>query len=104
MSSKKYRKRLRKCVILQQYSSDAARIFFKRESDELYHNELSEINSDMSATEIWIRSQMAYSHYYGSGYMNWLEWHFGGIKLYFSIPERKGKIRAKDLIVRRAND
>ena len=100
MSSKKYRKRLRDKVIMWTHRSDAARMFFNHEHDAIYQNRLSEIDESMSATETYIRSHSAFCCWYGSAYLDWLDWLTGGIELDFIIPDRKGKIRAKDLIVK----
>lgn len=104
MSSRKHRKHIRKMACLYLYRDQAARLFFNKESIDRYNKELSEINSDMSAQEIWIRTQNANSNYFGSGYMDWVAWAFGSIKLSFAIPGRKGKIRVNDLIVKRIKE
>ena len=100
MASKKYRKKVRTKSILCAHETNAARMFFNKESDELYYKEISAINSDMSDTEIMMRQSHANLHFFGSAYMNLLMWSIGGIKLQFSVSP-KGNIHAKNITVNR---
>lgn len=109
MSSKKYRKALRLKRIHAHYPQ-AVRIYYNQEEERLYQRELNYITNDMSATEIFMRTNATFSRYYGYAYNKWIDWCMGmGERLYFVLTsrsfgkwERGGKIRIKDIhIIRR---
>ena len=101
MSSRKHRKQLRRIVPIQLHSVRAARIFFENEHNELLNREFSEIKSTMTIDQIKLRNWLIKTNYFGSAYGEFTSWLFGIIKLSFDLPEHKGKLRAKDLIVKR---
>ena len=102
MSSKKYRKRLRSKRIVA-LKPHAAKIFFNKESDEIYSNNLKEMPEDLTIDQISIYTRAAYYAWFGRAYSNWLSWHMGdrSNKLNFIIS-RKGKIHARDIHAFRA--
>lgn len=101
MSSRKERMSIRSKRFELLDKRIAARIFFKEESNKMYLKDLALISDDMTDTEKWLLSHSAWSKFFGRAYTNYLVWFTGLIKLDFIIPNRKGKIRAKDLIVSR---
>ena len=78
-------------------------MFFIKEAETERDKELALYNN-MSIAEMRIAMRCLSYRYFGSAYDEFLSWMFGIIKLSFDLPERKGKMRAKDLIVNRVND
>lgn len=100
MSSRKHRKQLRKIVPIQLHSVRAARMFFIKETVTERDKELASYEQ-LSIDEMRIAMGCMSYRYFGSAFDEFLSWTFGIIKLSFDLPERKGKLRAKDLIVKR---
>lgn len=102
MASKRYRKALRRKRVCG-LQSQAAWLYFKEEDRRMYHDELAQINSNMSCDEIMLRSKMAWQNTWGRAWNEYMSWHLGFIRLDFRCSRLRGKVRAKDLIVLRVN-
>lgn len=75
-------------------------MFFIKEAEIERDKELASYNN-LSIDEMRIAMRYMSYRYFGSAYDEFMSWIFGITKLSFDFPERKGKIRANDLIVKR---